>query len=714
MCPCKANDVYINPVDGPSGSPIAGVGHLPFSIPNPAINIFPADFPEDLANLFDKLQMLLPPGALKPGLSVNYGKDILDAILSLIDRFVPFLMMYKFFLPVLNLIICMIEVLCALKNPFKLVRAIRRLFRKCLPDFLNLFPIFALIAMLLSLLALLLALIEYIISQIKKLINAIIRNIKALYKAMPEANNTSILAIANKIGSLLCIFQNVLVLLAIFNTVFQVIKDILSMAFSIPPCDTTDPSDVDGCCTPDVCPSIVKSEYTLLTGTLQYYNEVGVSMSLPAPFDTMGFPIRSESWQLYDTRQTLEQRFINITDAYDVPPTVIPKPVFFPTDVNYNASTVPAQAAYTVDLEMMYKPILWGREGFERPIIFKDCIITNAPTIGLSIYDNTTYEILNGVVKLAGGLGYEADGTTILYGYNTDGVTQSDKQATLENFIHQAKVVSVSPILTPNDGYTFYNIKYTFKPHFDTLFSKELITLGCNTGFAQDKTFINTAIAGDAAIKFKQLGDYVNGPDFPNPEEALQCMLTAISAFRSNVTLLGAAQLQATTTLCLDKLRENTQKSFTELFAMGVEPCNSNFTINANKQFTSKPIVITVNLKDRNQLLLTTSIPETTAVDLASRIKGYPTLGDIDNFIYDGYSVFTANLTSEKPGKGQLMISFDNNVFCTNTIPTDQDIAPTHDLQTVDYEFVYAPALSGSGSDGKSRRDETDTSSVGN
>src|SRR5208337_101311 len=124
-----------------------------------------------------------------------------------------------FFLPILNLIICIIEVLCSLMNPFKVISALRRLFTQCLPPFLNLFPIFALIIMIISLLLLLLALIEYIIAQILKFVQAILRNLNALIIAFQTANDTAIMAIALKLGSLLCIFQNLFVLLSLFSVI---------------------------------------------------------------------------------------------------------------------------------------------------------------------------------------------------------------------------------------------------------------------------------------------------------------------------------------------------------------------------------------------------------------------------------------------------------------------------------------------------------------
>ena len=159
-------------------------------------------------DLFNKLQMLIPVGILKPSLSPNFGKDIFDSIISMLEKALPFLMLFKFILPLIEIILCIIEVLCALKNPIKVKKKLKRLFRKCLPAFLNMFPILALIIMLISLLMLLLKLIKYLIDQLLKLIRAILRNLKALKNAFTTADAESINAIATKLAHLLCIFQN--------------------------------------------------------------------------------------------------------------------------------------------------------------------------------------------------------------------------------------------------------------------------------------------------------------------------------------------------------------------------------------------------------------------------------------------------------------------------------------------------------------------------
>ena len=718
-----------NPVDlplpsGPSGPAVPGFG-IPFAPKLPKLINIPDGFPEDLLDLFNKFQMLIPPGILKPTISYNYGKDIFDSIMTLLDQFFPILMLYKFFLPVLNLIICIIEVICSLNNPFKVIRAMRRLFRNCLPDFLNLFPIFALIVMIISLLLLLLALIEYIISQILKLIQALLRNINALDKAFSEGNQNSILSIAKKIGSLLCVFQNLFVLLALFGIILGIIKDILALTFSIPPCENDNGVDSDdNCCSTDVCPAIVQNQYTRVTGDLQYLSQVAIqtTLSLPPPLPNFNIDLRSESWQIFDDNQELAQQFINIVDGYDV--TVSPKPIFFAMDATYNATTDPRQACYTVDLRLFYNPANWGRTGDSKFIRFKDCIVTFAPTRELIQFDNTEITHNNGVLKLAGGKGFEDDNSTILTGFAEDGITPISDQATLENFVHKPEHVSISPVL-PNDGYTFQNVEYTFKPNIAALFNKNIVTAGCEPSLALNRTFINTVFAGDAALKTTLLRDLVNGGNFPDPAGTQECLSTALAALRSNLTATGVAQFQATTTICLNKLKDDSHNALKGLMGLGFDACSSTFTINPEVQFTSKPIEIKVDLKDKNKASLAIGLPVEVSSDLASRISGHATFGGISTFQYDGYQFFLANITSSQPGKGQLMISFDNNIFCTNVIPQDNAIPPSHDLQTVDYQFVYTPVgpfsattnlpSTGTGdtTDGAPRRDNMDPSNSG-
>lgn len=708
MCPCDPNAININVPSGPVAPAIIPFG-IPFAPSPPNFSpSFPAGFPEDLFNIFDVLQFITPSGILKPNLSINYHKDILDGIVKLLDQFFPFLMFYKFFLPVLDLIICVIEVLCAINNPFKLIRAIKRLFRTCLPAFLSLFPIFALIVMLLSLLFLILSLIDYIISQIQRLIDLLLKNINTIAKATANADSTSVLAAAKKIGLVLCAFQNLFVLLAVFKVIIDVIKDILKLFFAIPPCDDGDNGNDEKCCTPDVCPSFIRNNETVIrvTGTLQYYSRVTVDsgLSLPAGFGSFTSTIREESWQFYDSLAPENLAFINITDAIDLPEGTTK--IFFPTDAVYNANTPVEQAPYTVDIRLFYNPTHpWGRSDTlgNRFVQVKNCIITNAPSVNLKSYDNSNFLVNNGVLTIVGGLVYEDDGITPLLVNN--------QQATLQTLLHKPEFSSLTPPPLSNDGYAFTNVEYTFKINHEILLIKSLITLGCIPTVSLDKTFVNTTFGGNAGFKFSFLNDLLNnnGKVFPDIGATQQCLATGLSALQSNVSAQAVANFQTLATVCLEQLRNDTNSAINDLIGLGFDQYKSTFSLTPTIQFTSRPITVSVSLNETNGLPLAAKMSASTASNIAQRISANISFGEISDFTYDGYQLFTANLTSQQAGSGTIKISFDNKTFSTITIPTNLDQDPIITEQVLNYSFIYSPVAVpnaiGDETDGQARRD---------
>jgi hypothetical protein len=693
MCPCSPTDVSFPPPSGPSGPPIPGFG-VPFSMPGTSTP-YPSSFPEDLLGILNTLHFRMPPGTLQPTLNPNYGKDVYDGIIKLLDQFMPFLMLYKFFLPILNLIICIIEVLCALMNPFALISAINRLFNQCIPDFLNLFPIFALILMIISLLMLLLTLIEYLIAQIELLVLALVRNINALTKAFQSANAASVMSIARKLSGLLCIFQNLFVLLSFFGIIIQIVKEILALTFAIPPCEGGGPGSTEGCCAATYCPTIVQNQYTRTTGSFQYLPEAGYETNISLGSGFLTSDLRSESWQLYDVDQNIAQAFYNIVDGYDISSTINPKPVFFPTDSNYSATTSPQQAAYTVNLRLYYNPISWGRIGFPQYIQFKNCIVLYAPTQDLKIYNNSEQFTKNGVFYLAGGQGYLDDGVTPLTGFQPDGVSPTSSQATLENFLHMEGEFSTNPILQPTDGYAFSDMQYTFIPNLQVLLQKNLVTLGCEPGIALSRAFVNNVMFANVATQTAALGSLVNGTGasgspFPDPNAAQQCLLAAVAALRSNMTIEGVAEFQSMVNVCLGTLQDNTNTALSGAIGIGFSASNSNFNLSPGVQFTTQPIVVTVNLNESNGVSMTQGLSPDVANSLAQQIVSYPTFGSVSNFSYDGYQSFTAELTSPIAGSGNMTVAFQNQILCTNTLPTN-GTAPSHTLQTLNYQFVYTP-----------------------
>lgn len=843
MSPCSPNDINITEPDGPGAFAIPGFGK-PFAPKLPEFP-FPEGFPEDLLELFNTLSMILPPGTIKPSLNPNFGKDVFDAIMSLLDKFFPFLMLYKFFLPILNLIICIIEVLCAIANPFKLIRALKRLFRNCIPEFLSLFPIFALIVMLLSLLFLLLALIEYIILQILRIIQMLLRNIRALVKAVTKADAGALAAIIKKLGILLCCFQNIFVILAIFAVIIQIIKDMLKLLFAIPPCDDGDASDTENCCTPEVCPAFIRNneDFTRFTGAFQYYPTVSAGTGvLPPPFDVL-FSVnkRTQIYQMFDTQAPQELQVINISDAFDV--TDNPKPVFFPTEVTYTAGTPPKQAPYKVDMRLFYNPTDWGRSapitstvintsgggvvgtdttftngtdvlipnfinqnpvffqvvntstnkviaaandgvltangrnatlvsastnfgnisgltnyklvivnstpvenrgGFiigsgtgttlniskppynpstanGRFIRFNDCIVLTAPNRNYMNYDTTMSSIGSGVLILAGGAGTEDNGAALL-GFEADGTTQSSSPATLENFLFLKPITGTDPPLLQNQGRRFDNIEYKFKINHEVLLGKALITLGCIPTVALDRTFINVVFGGNAGLNFTLLNALINGPAFPDIAKCQECLQSALDALRLDMSETGVAEFQATTDVCLAKLKKDTNSGISGLIGIGYDQYKSFFTLQPEVQFTSKKIKVQVQLNEGNGISISDNLPASIALEMESRLKAELNFGFIGPFKYDGSKLFETTISSDQAGSGVIKISFDNKFISVVTIPADIDVAPSVKAKELPFSFIFTPTskvgdttiLTGRGdTDGAPRRDTDDLSKGG-
>jgi hypothetical protein len=689
--PISPSDVILPPVSDGFGGAV--VPQLPsFEVPFPNLPI------EDLLGLFNTLNMILPPGILRPNLSSNFSKDVMDAILSLLEKFMPFLMMYTFFMPILNMILCIIEVLCAINNPFKLVKAIIRLFRVCIPEFLALFPFFALILMIISLLLLILAIILYLIERIIAMIEQVVANIKLLAEAVSSLDNDSVIAITIKLGDLLCVFQNVFVLLGVIIIIFQIIERLLKMSFKIPPCDDSDGSD-DGCCTPDVCPSFIKNNKQIQskTGTMQYYNKVVRTDA------TLGaITMRDSSYQIYDVSAPESLQFNNITHAYDLPSGTTR--VFFPEGDTYTKNSTPNSVPYTIDIRFFYDPAVYGRTDGKgaRFIRITNCIVLKAPTDGVSDYQNNLISPFNGTLSIAGGTAYEDDATTIMKVLPTDFAA-----GTLETVVALADVVSVSPILSPTDGIKFDQLSYTFTTNHYVLIQKSLITLGCHPDVALNKNFINSTIGG----LLNANADALSNITLPDVEGAQNCVIDAINTFRQSVSVESAAVLQDTVVGCLNNLKDGTTKALEGVINAGFDPFKSDFTLDPSIQFTTKPIDVNVVLNESSGTNIANNLPADVGTNLAANLVADITLGNVSSFTYDGVSQFTAKLTSAQPGNGTIKVSYNSQFISTLNNPTDTTQTPSVATKELLYTFVESQAISvgtSGGDPGAVRRDEGD------
>lgn len=737
---CNINDLNINIPSGPS-SGIPGFGK-PLAIDLPT-NLFPDGFPEDILEIFDKISLLLPSGILKPNLNIKFQKDIFDGILNLLNKFFPFLLLYKFFLPVLNLIVCIIEVLCAFPRPFKMRKAVKKLFRNCLPDFLRMFPIFALIAMIMSLLYLLLQIINYIIAKIKNLIDQLRKNIQMLKKAFADGNAQSINAAIRKISSLLCLFQQLLIIFAIFNFIFSAIKEILNISFKIPPCKSGQTSDASECCTTDVCPAfILNGDYTRQTGTFQYIPQVKVAA--PPPFTGIFDQVqRASSYSFLDASQAQEEKFSNIYDAFDV--TVLPKPIFFPTDKVYSSSSDTRQVPYLVDIELFYNPADYDRnfpsqDGYSRKIFFKNCVVTKTPTANLPNQDNTASNIVNGVISIAGGQGFETNGITPLIGYNSTNTGKTGIQATIETFLFKPDIIIASPDDLNKGVYNpiiHSNVTYTFKINEDVLTEQNVVILNCDRDFDTERTILFSNLFDNIGPKLAMVNDVLantaNGTSanpgnsggfidstgqalpegqtrFPDTADALNFFQVSIANLRNDFSEDSLTNFDNNTNAYLNNMIGSINNSINELIGIAFDPNNSDFRIEPDIQFTTDTIKVSVVLKDSNNVNILNGLDPTTANDIALRLAADVTFGEVTAFAFDGSQSFVGYISSEDAGDGKISMKFDNTYFIDFVIPEDPEVLPSSSVKTMSYTFIKTNVKPGDSSE--VRRDDSDVGQV--
>src|ERR1700722_6349963 len=688
-------------------SPTGGPGFGGFAVSLPSLNIpFPPLPLQDLLALFNELSFFkLPIGLLQPSFNTDWMKDLLAGIHSILEKFIPFLMLYKFFLPILKLILCIIEILCALNNPFAVISAVVNLFLNCIPEFLSLFPFFALIIMIISLILLIIALIEYLINRIIFIIKLIIRNILILVNAAARLDEESVLVIIVKVGDLLCILQNLFVLFSAIAIIIQLIESILQLTFNIPPCSNGPGSS---CCGPTTCPAFVKDNaangITSSNGTFLYYNEVGIDsgLTLPAGFPPIIAVKQPETWQFYDASLTAQdQLFTNIQNAYDLPSgTHI---VFFPGGTNYTSTTDPSSVPYTVDFTVFYDPSLYGNPApyaAKGPRIIKivNAIVQNVPTVGVATYSLTTGALtyigpFNGTLNLIGGTVTEVDGTSI---QNANG-----GPATIDEIFH-APINSVFPSGT--NQVMYQNISYTFNINTAVLYGASLVTAGCIPEVSAAKDFIATTVGA----QFNANGTALSNLVLPDVAGAQECVLNAVNTYTQSISIESTNTFQTTVLNCLNNLNSQCANSLTQAISAGFDQYTSTFALNTDIQFTTQPITVEVTLNESSGNVIAGNLPATTAATIASQLSGVATFGTLSSFTYDGYSLFTATITSADPGNGTIKVAFDNNFISVLNNPSDITQPRSVTVTEIPYTFVQSAPLSGT-----PRRDAGDVSRDG-
>lgn len=489
------------------------------------INLFPQKgmIPTTYPEYVNKLKCTCPAGAIiKPSPLPSATKNLGDVIADQARLLSAFTSAYGMITVVIRMIGCIIEVLCALVNPFAVISAIIKLFGTCLPDFILIFPQLAIPAIIICLIKIILAIIEYILTVIVPLINEIIKNIQMLVDAFANNNRDAQLAIAFKVVSLFKELQNILGILAALGALWEMIKALLSLGIGIP-CGGS-----DACCNDENCPSIIKNS-TITNGNDGILN-INFTYEIPL---------------IYFTAPSIENDLISIGDAAihgsffpsgfdyvsvnnkDKLPYVLTVDntdfAMSGVDNNGNASLLITESSYLVD------GYLSDVDMYGNPLPTTDARFCTSKESFLLSHVGKRY------ITIQDPNGTEAatknNGTWPINGYFDGYSVLLQKTDITSTWIYGPEVNELKWFMAPESG---SNKKFSFDIHHEELIRHNLIGIGCHPA-------VRATVAG-VENRFPQLKDTVL-PELPD--------LDALIA-NLNSCLVAVAPLNLTSDWVLD------------------------------------------------------------------------------------------------------------------------------------------------------------------
>lgn len=701
---CDPSQNTLNIVAGPS--PFLPGLEIPFSVPKlpfPDVNL--PYGPEDLFDLLDRLFALLPANIkIVPDIN-EFTKSIWDAIASILNKLTPFLAFYKFIQALLNIILCVIDVLCALNNPWATVKAIKRLFKKCLPDFLSLFPWLALLLMILSLILLLIALIEYIIQRIIDYIKQLIENIMVLRRAIWATDEDSIIECVNKFSDLLCLFEQLLSILVAVAAIFAIIRPLMEIGGRGVCAKGGGGTDTDSsdfamgiCCTEDFCPDFI-SNYpdgpTSFTGKFIYQNQIDTFIPADPMYDflrnTSLTPIRPERYQFVDDSPE-DFKFLDII-------TKTPGGfIFWPEGESYSSDANTIRVPYLLDMNINLDPSLFGNpsdiDGY-RNFLVKDLVVKVKPTTYPYKWNNQLdTSIRSGSIVIGGGTVWE---------YNDDGYSQyfiDGEAATLESLIHKNVVYGTIP--SSDDSVYFEDVSYHFRYNHEVLVDKKLTTIMCQPDLSSESAVLNAEF-GDLRSILLKTGELPNIGSLNNDKTdgtgTLGELARALTEFRSDINEDTINTFQEAVLGSLNSLLTDCNNFYTNGAVAASDRFTSDVSLSTNLQFINQDIIVTVTLKDKTGSQIALGVSQELGNTIAQSIRATTSFGDIGEFVYDGYGEFKAVINSENAGSG-VLVTYINEESISRVTNRDKLENSAIVEKELEYEFVDATTVTETYADG--------------
>lgn len=222
------------------------------------------------------LQYDQPGGtASRPMAETAISQGIGSAINSLMNILMPFISAYGLILPILGVIRGIIEIICAMMNPFAVIRAVIRLFKKWIPAFISLFPPLAGIIIIISTLKLIMAVTLYILTEVVPTIALIQANIESIKDAFNSKNEAKKEAGQEKIINVIILLLNKIGVMGVLLPLVKIISLLLRLVAGYP-CSKKGSKKANGkrmditavpqnfsaiedssCCDEKVCPDVI-------------------------------------------------------------------------------------------------------------------------------------------------------------------------------------------------------------------------------------------------------------------------------------------------------------------------------------------------------------------------------------------------------------------------------------------------------------------------
>lgn len=231
-----------------------------------------ADFNDELLLQYDQ-----PGGTTsRPTANPATSQSIGTAINTLLTILMPFISAFGLILPILGVIRGIIEIICAMMNPFAVIAAVIRLFVKWIPPFISLFPPLAGVIIIASTIKMILAIVFYILTEVVPTIQLIFHNIEQIVDGFSNNNPAKVDAGRKKLRKVILMLANKFGVLAVLLPLLEIILLLLGLVAGFP-CSGGGTDRANGlrmdisatpanfafardstCCTDDVCPPVLR------------------------------------------------------------------------------------------------------------------------------------------------------------------------------------------------------------------------------------------------------------------------------------------------------------------------------------------------------------------------------------------------------------------------------------------------------------------------